>query len=107
MIESLRSGIPPRRFVGEYSTGNRDFVKSVADRHLANPAPRGKIRFVSGSYGTGKTHFLRQLREEAFSQNYLVSFVELTAPEAPLDKFEKVFAAIVQAVASPALFWRE
>src|SRR5207249_4296945 len=98
---------PPQRFVGLYSTGNQDFVKNVADRHLANPAPRGKIRFVSGSFGAGKTHFLRQLREEAFEHRYLVSTVELTAPEAPLDKFERVFAAIVREIASPSLIERQ
>jgi hypothetical protein len=96
IIESLRRGVPPRRGVSRYATGT-DFVEKVRDRHLSREITAGKIRFVGGSWGAGKTHFLRLLREESFSAGYLVSTVELSADSTPFNKFEQVFFEIVTA----------
>lgn len=106
IIESLRSGIPPKRFVSAYSAGNEGFLKEVRTRHLDGPSTRGKIRFISGSWGSGKTHFLRLLREEAFNSNCLVSSVDLTVTETPFNKFEEVFYRIVERIASPEMYRR-
>lgn len=54
-----------------------------------------------GSWGAGKTHFFRLLREQAFAHGYLVSTVELSAHETPFNKFERVMYAIVGGIASP------
>ena len=104
IIESLRNAIPPKRFVSAYSSGHEDFLKSVRRRHLESPSTRGRIRFISGSWGAGKTHFLRLLREEAFESRYLVSTVDLNAPETPFNKFEEVFYAIVRNITSPEMY---
>ena len=73
VIESLRKGIPPKRYTSHYTAGTEDFLKKVRSFHLESASTRGKLRFVSGSWGAGKTHFLRLLREEAFDAKYLVS----------------------------------
>jgi hypothetical protein len=73
-------------------------------RHLEGIADKGIIRFVSGSWGAGKTHFFRLMREEAFESNCLVSVVELNVNEAPLNKFERVFFQIVRNVVTPNYF---
>ena len=65
---------------------------------------RGKIRFISGSWGSGKTHFLRLLREEAFDAGYLVSSVELRADETPFNRFEEVFSGIIRNITSPEMY---
>ena len=102
IVESLRAGIPPHEGVGEYSAGNDLFLDQIRKRHLrATAAMRGKIRFVSGPWGTGKSHFLAQLRETAFDANYLVSSVGLSADEAPFNRFEEVFYRIVKEISSP------
>ena len=101
IIESLRSGIPPRKGVNEYSAGNDDILNQIKNRHLQNVAGlSGKIRFISGSWGSGKSHFLAQLRETAFASNYLVSSVALSADEAPFNRFEEVFSRIVRQISS-------
>jgi len=97
IIEKLRSGIPPRRYASRFSAGLDTFITNVRRRHLT-PEPGGKIRFVSGSWGSGKTHFFRLLAEQAFDTGYLVSTVELTKNEAPFNKFELVLAAILRNV---------
>jgi hypothetical protein len=103
MIESLRKGVPPRRNVSWYAAGT-DFVNSVRKRHLDGGIDSGKIRFVNGSWGSGKTHFFRLLREEAFDANLLVSTVELDAEQTPFNKFERVFYDIVRNITSPRMY---
>lgn len=104
MIESLRNGVPPRRNVSRYAAGTA-FVKSVRKRHLDGGIESGKIRFVNGSWGAGKTHFFRLLREEAFDTNLLVSTVELNAEQTPFNKFERVFYDIVRNITSPRMYY--
>ena len=105
IVECLRKGIPPKRYTSNYTAGTEDFLKNVRKFHLESPSTRGKLRFVSGSWGAGKTHFLRLLREEAFSAEYLVSTVELNADSTPFNKFEQVFYDIVRNVTSPEMYY--
>lgn len=104
VVESLRKGIPPQRGVSLYSVGNEKLIEGVKKFHLSGIETRGIIRFVSGSWGAGKTHFFRLLRELALDNNCLVSTVELDVNSAALNKFESVFSAIVRQVATPSYF---
>lgn len=104
IIDSLRKGIPPQRGVDLYSVGNEKLLEGVRKYHLSGIADRGIIRFISGSWGAGKTHFFRQLRELAFSENCLVSNVELDVNSAALNKFQSVFAAIVRQIETPSYY---
>lgn len=104
VIESLRKGIPPQRGVDLYTVGNEKLIENITRFHLSGIGERGIIRFISGSWGAGKTHFFRLLREVAFQNNCMVSNVELGKSEAPLDKFERVFYAIIRRVSTPSCF---
>lgn len=104
VVESLRKGIPPQRGVDMYSVGNEKLIEGIKKYHLSGIADRGIIRFISGSWGAGKTHFFRLLREVAFQSDCLVSNVELDLNSAALNKFEKVFYAIVTHILTPAYF---
>lgn len=104
VVESLRKGIPPQRGVELYSVGNEKLMDGVKKFHLSGITERGIIRFVSGSWGAGKTHFFRQLREAAFKDNCLISNVELDVDSAALNKFQSVFAAIIRQIATPSYY---
>jgi hypothetical protein len=104
IIESLRRGLPPQRGTRHYAVGHEKLLNGIRKRHLEGIADKGIFRFVSGSWGAGKTHFFRLMREEAFESNCLVSVVELNVNEAPLNKFEKVFYQIVRNVVTPNYF---
>lgn len=104
VIEKLRQGQPPRRGVDLYSVGQEKLINGVKTFHLDGIADRGIIRFISGSWGAGKTHFFRLLRELAFKNGCLVSNVELNVSEAALNKFEKVFYSIIRKIESPKYF---
>jgi hypothetical protein len=104
IIESLRMGVPPKRFISAYSVGHDRFLKGVRRRLLESASERGRIRFVSGSWGAGKTHFLRLLREAAFDSGYLVSTVELSADQTPFNKFEQVLFDVVRNITSVSMY---
>jgi hypothetical protein len=104
IVEELRKGIPPRRFVSLYSVGEDEFLEGVRQRHLESASGAGRIRFISGSWGAGKTHFLRLLREKAFEARHLVATVEISRDETPFNKFEEVFYRIIRSVTSPEMY---
>jgi hypothetical protein len=104
IVESLRKGIPPQRGADLYSVGHEKLIDGIKKYHLSGIGDRGIIRFLSGSWGAGKTHFFRLLREVAFQHDCLVSNVELDLNSAALNKFEKVFCAIVSHVLTPTYY---
>ena len=104
IVESLRQGLPPQRGIRTYAVGYETLLDGIDKRHLSGIEGRGIIRFVSGSWGSGKTHFFRLLREQAFEKGCLVAGVELNVNEAPLNKFEQVFHSIIQKVQSPGYY---
>ncbi|MDI6776713.1 MAG: DUF2791 family P-loop domain-containing protein [Syntrophales bacterium] len=104
VIESLRKGIPPQRGTDLYSVGYEKLIEGIKRHHLKGVEDRGIIRFVSGSWGAGKTHFFRLLRDITFAERCLVSNVELSVNEAPLNKFERVFYGIIRNVMTPSVY---
>ena len=104
VIESLRKGIPPQRGTDLYSVGYEKLIEGIKRHHLQGIEDRGIIRFISGSWGAGKTHFFRLLRDINFKEKCLVSNVELTVNDAPLNKFERVFYGIIRNVTTPSVY---
>jgi len=99
VVESLRKGTPPQRGVDLYSVGNDKLIAGIKKFHLSGIEEKGIIRFISGSWGAGKTHFFRRLREVAFQNNCLVSNVQLDKAAA-LNKFESVFYSILRNIST-------
>jgi len=104
MVDSLRKGIPPQQGVSLYSVRHDKFIEGVKRHHIDPIEQQGKIRFLSGSWGSGKTHLFRILREIAFQNECLVSNVELSLDEAPFNKFEMVFYSIVRNIQTPSQY---
>lgn len=102
--ESLRKGIPPERGADLYSVGNEKLIEGIKKFHLSGIEERGIIRFLSGSWGAGKTHFFRLLREVAFQNNCLVSNVQLNVDDAALNKFERIFYSVIRNISTPFYF---
>ena len=63
--------MPPQRGVDQYSVGNEKLIAGVKRFHLSAISDGGIIRFVSGSWGAGKTHFFRLLRDVRSRRNAL------------------------------------
>lgn len=103
IINRLRNGVPPELGVEKYSVGHEVLLGGFKKYLLSEAASSGVIRFVSGSWGSGKTHLFRLLRNAAYDEGFLVSNVQLTNDETPLSSFEKVFSSIVRQISTPAL----
>lgn len=96
IIEELRKGSVPADYVPFFTVGRDNWLTFIED-DLANYIAEGgaKVRFLSGDYGDGKTHFMSIIRHLALQNDFGVSFVVLTR-ETPIHKFEAVYQAITQ-----------
>ncbi len=95
IIESLRRGSVPVEQVPYFTVGRERWLGIIED-DLANYIAVGgaKVRFLSGDYGDGKTHFLSVIQHLVQREHFAVSFVVLTR-EVPMHKFELVYQQIV------------
>jgi P-loop Domain of unknown function (DUF2791) len=95
IIEGLRKGIVPTEYVSFFTVGRQNWLKFVEedlDCFIANGG--GKVRFINGDYGDGKTHFMSVVQQLALQKNFASSFVVLTR-DVPIHKFEVVYQEIV------------
>lgn len=95
IIESLRKGLVPTEYVAFFTVGRQNWLKFVEDdfdNYIAEGG--GKVRFINGDYGDGKTHFMSLIRQLALQKNFASSFVVLTR-NIPIHKFEVVYQEIV------------
>jgi hypothetical protein len=104
VIAALSKGIPPQRGFNLYSVGHDKLIKGVKKHHMHQIRNQGLILFINGSYGAGKTHLFRLLRETALEHNCLVSNVELHSKETPFSKFELVFSGIMRNIQTPSMY---
>jgi hypothetical protein len=94
IIEELRKGSVPADYVPFFTVGRDNWLTFIKD-DLKNYIAQGgaKVRFLSGDYGDGKTHFMSVIRHLVLESDFAVSFVVLTR-EVPIHKFEAVYQAI-------------
>ncbi len=95
IIEGLRKGIVPTEYVSFFTVGRQNWLKFVEedlDNFIANGG--GKVRFINGDYGDGKTHFMSVIQPARLQKNFASSFVVLTR-DIPIHKFEVVYQEIV------------
>lgn len=96
IIEALRKGSVPVEFVPLFTVGRTNWLTFIED-DLENYIAEGgsKVRFISGDYGDGKTHFMSVIHHMALAKGFAISFVVLTR-EVPVHKFETVYQNIVR-----------
>ena len=95
IIEGLRKGIVPTEYVSFFTVGRQNWLKFVEedlDGFIALGG--GKVRFINGDYGDGKTHFMSVVKKLALQKDFASSFVVLTR-DIPIHKFEQVYQEIV------------
>jgi hypothetical protein len=95
IIEELRKGSVPIEYVPLFTVGRKKWLTFIED-DLDNYIGQGgaKVRFISGDYGDGKTHFMSVVRHLAMEKGFAASFVVLTR-DVPIHKFETVYQSIV------------
>ena len=94
IIESLRKGLVPTEYVAFFTVGRQNwlrFIEEDLDGFIAQGG--GKVRFINGDYGDGKTHFMSVIRQLALQKQFASSFVVLTR-DIPIHKFELIYQEI-------------
>ena len=92
IIEALRLGIVPYKYVEEFTFGREDEIKQIKN-WLNNPSV-GSLAIV-GEYGVGKTHLLEHIYFSALSNNWAVSIVELDPNETSFHKPKIIYQKII------------
>jgi len=99
VIESLRKGIPPDGFVHHFTVGRSKEIRELRQR-LENSD--GIALLLHANYGSGKSHLIRFIREEALAQNYAVSIVALDSSAAiRFNRMDQMVGAICRSIEVP------
>ncbi len=93
VIEALRLGEVPEVGLDALGTGI-DGHLAAFERELPRVARGdGRVRFLRGDFGTGKTFFLKAFGARARSQGFATVYVRVSYPELPLGKPLAIYAA--------------
>lgn len=105
IIETVGSfGTPPEWGFQYFTVGLEEYLKLIDEEYLKTFVKEeggSTIKMVIGAYGGGKTHFLYNIRELAWNENFVVSYVNLSPEEAPFYRLELVYRAIVNNLMYP------
>ncbi len=104
IVESLASsGQPPNYGVGYFSVGLDRLLETLDAEYLNDYIKEGGAAFklLIANYGGGKTHFMLNLRDRAWQQNYTVALISLDISSTVFYKLESVYKAIAQKVTRP------
>jgi hypothetical protein len=79
IIESLRNGVPSRRYIARLTVGREDQISRLI-KTLSFPSETSNRKLlIEANYGSGKSHLLRLIKEHALSEGYVVSLIDLNA----------------------------
>jgi len=96
-------GTPPKFGLEHFSTGFEEIFFHLEKFYLQDLIQKGGSTFklVSGTYGSGKTHFTYQFRELAWKNNYATCHVTLDPKGAQFHKILKVYQEICKKIQRP------
>ncbi len=92
IIEALRLGIVPHKYVEEFTFGREREINEV--KKWLNDSNNGSF-IIIGEYGVGKTHLLEYIYSTALKDNWAVSMIELDPNEASFHKPKVIYQKIV------------
>lgn len=106
-IEALRSGVPNRSAIrllgtGEEKLGSRFAAKLRECRDGAALGHLTEGEIVAGGFGSGKSHLLGTLADQALRENFIVSPVAISK-ETPLFDPERVFGSAIRNAVVPEI----
>jgi hypothetical protein len=98
IIESLRLGIVPDRNLAEWTVGREEEFAQVV-QWLDEPS-EGTL-LVEGRYGSGKTHLLRYLSQQAQERNWAVSLIRVDPGEENASFPMRFYRSVVRGLRIP------
>ncbi len=95
-IRALRNGTVPRAGLDALAVGLDRFEGALDEELKSAASGSGVFKCVRGEYGSGKTFLTRWLAEQAKSQGFATSEVQISESETPLHRLETVYRRIVE-----------
>jgi hypothetical protein len=102
VLEALRLGTVPHGGLRAYTVGREANLEAVLSALDPTPASGGRLRVVVGDYGTGKTHLMECVRQEALARGWAVGAATLDSREATPAHPRRVYSALVRTLTLPA-----
>ena len=100
VVEALRTGVPPDGFVRFFTVGRTHEIEELSSRLDSGQA--GAL-LLKANFGSGKTHLLRLVREDALARGYAVSLVSLDAMSAVrFNRMDQIMGAICRGIEIPS-----
>src|SRR5438552_7370871 len=100
ILNDVETGVAPKNYVRELSPRSNPLFDRVIRRDLelvgAPDTAFSRVRFLKGSYGEGKTHFLSDLRERALDQGFAVTMFPISSRGISFDMLERALAEMVK-----------
>ncbi|EHQ36070.1 BREX system ATP-binding domain-containing protein [Methanoplanus limicola] len=97
------TGQPPFYGYQYFTSGIDRYINTIDEEYLRDYINCGgsSFKLVIGTYGGGKTHFLYSVQGRGWLNNYVTSYVELSADSTPFHKLETVYRAIAENLIYP------
>ncbi|MBA3018272.1 ATP-binding protein, partial [Patescibacteria group bacterium] len=95
ILTNLSSGTVSIKYSDYYNVGRQNQLQIIKNE-IEDKS--GKLRFINGDYGTGKTHFLSTIRNWALKNGYVPSHVVLSPRGTPLYDLESVYSRIIKSL---------
>ncbi|MDF1618075.1 BREX system ATP-binding domain-containing protein [Petrocella sp. FN5] len=94
VLNALRMGVIPGTSIDDFMVG-RDREKSeLEDFMLSVEEGEGRVKFIRGAYGSGKTFMMKYLTEKALDQGFIIANVPIHSGFG-FSKLEGVYANIM------------
>lgn len=103
IIEDLAKGQPPVNGLDHVTVGLEHQLDVIEREYLGSFVKNGgsSFKLVIGLNGQGKTHFLYCVRDRAWCNGYVVSYVGLSSGKCPFHKLEEVYREITGGLMPP------
>lgn len=98
MIEAFRLGVVPYDLVDEFTFGREAETRALAD-WLDDD--KGRVCFLVGDYGVGKSHLIQYVRGRALREGFAVAAVDMDPMETPFHKPKRVYRSLIQSFRYP------
>lgn len=98
------AGTPPDdgESVSRLSAGLSESLARTERETLAFVASGGgDLQFIVGSYGRGKTHYLKAVLQRARKQGFVTAYVNCDSGRSPFQSLEETYRAIASSMAPP------
>ncbi|MBN1932487.1 MAG: DUF2791 family P-loop domain-containing protein [Desulfobacterales bacterium] len=100
-VERLREGLFDPLGVKLLTAGEADLNRAFGKGALDLEKNSAAHLCICGSYGQGKSHSLTYIKEQALSQSFVVSQINLDPREIPFHDFKRVYTELITRIKFP------